>query len=175
MFGRGEQRQEDFAAFVNAASGYLTRTAFLLTGDRDAADDLVQEALVRTYASWWRVRPADARAYARRVLVNLNIDQRRRPAMLVWEAVDATEARDPEGRIDDRDELGRLLAQLAPQQRRVIVLRYFEDLSEAEIAACLGISAGSVKSTCARGLAALRKASVGARFEQRTSVLEELR
>jgi RNA polymerase sigma-70 factor (sigma-E family) len=151
-------REAEFAAFVDSASRYLTRTAFLLCGDEETASDLVQEALVRTYAVWWRVRPADARAYARRVLVNLNIDRYRRPSAMPVATIEERAVEHAEGRVDDRDELRRMLASLAPQQRRVIVLRYFDDLSEAEVAQCLGISVGSVKASCSRGLAALRGA-----------------
>ena len=146
-----------FSEFVASASGYLTRTAFLLTGDPEAARDLVQETLTRTYAAWWRVRRPDALRYARRVLVNLHIDQyrRRTPEPAAWS--DLPDHHDQYHRADDRDEARRLLAGLAPQQRRIIVLRYFADLPEAEVAACLGISVGAVKSACSRGLATLRR------------------
>ena len=147
----------EFSEFVASASAYLTRTAFLLSGNEEAARDLVQEALTRTYASWWRVRQPDALRYARRVLVNLHIDQyrRRTPEPATWPEL--PDHHNPYERADDRDEVRRLLASLAPQQRRIIVLRYFADLSEAEVAASLGISVGTVKSTCSRGLAALRR------------------
>lgn len=151
-------REAEFTEFVESASLYLTRTAYLLCGDEETARDLVQEALARTYAVWWRVRPADARAYARRILVNLNIERYRKPAAVPHASVDGVARDDAERRVDDRDEMQRMLAALAPQQRRVIVLRYFSDLSEAEVARCLGISTGSVKSSCSRGLVALRAA-----------------
>ncbi len=150
------RRETEFTEFVGSASLYLTRTAYLLCGDAETARELVQETLVRTYAAWWRVRPADARAYARRILVNLNIDRFRKPGDLPTGSIEETDASDAVGRVDDRDEVRRMLDSLAPQQRRVIVLRYFADLSEAEVAECLGISVGSVKSSCSRGLAALR-------------------
>lgn len=149
-------RVGEFTEFVRASSGYLTRTAFLLTGSRDAASDLVQDALTRTYAAWWRVRRQDALGYTRRVLVNLNIDRWRRRGPATQEWCELPDRGDAEGRVDDRDEVARMLASLAPQQRRVIVLRYVEDLSEAEVASCLGISVGAVKSACSRGLAVLR-------------------
>ncbi|MGC3953226.1 MAG: SigE family RNA polymerase sigma factor [Propionicimonas sp.] len=154
-----------FTEFVASASGYLTRTAFLLTGDEEAARDLVQEALTRTYASWWRVRKPDALRYARRVLLNLHIDQyrRRTPEPVAWS--DLPDREDQYDRADARDEASRLLASLTPQQRRIIVLRYFADLPEAEVAACLGISVGAVKSACSRGLAALRR-SIGKTEEE---------
>ena len=157
MFSRPTPGKDgEFAEFVNSASLYLTRTAYLLCGEEETAHDLVQEALVRTYAAWWRVRPEDARAYARRVLVNLNVDRYRRPTALPTDSYDRVDPVDAESGVDQRDELRRMLAAIAPQQRRVIVLRYVDDLSEAEVAECLGISVGSVKSSCSRGLTALR-------------------
>ena len=103
------------------------------------------------------MRRPDALRYARRVLVNLHIDQRRRrtPEPTAWS--EQPDRHDQYGRSDDHDEVRRLLAGLAPQQRRIIVLRYFADLPEAEVAACLGISVGAVKSACSRGLASLRR------------------
>lgn len=154
--GHSEARQAEFTAFVNASATYLTRTAFLLCGNEETAHDLVQETILRTYAAWWRVRPGDARAYARRVLVNLNIDRHRRPPAVPVPTYDAADSRDAEGRIDDRDQLRRMLASLPPLQRRVIVLRYFDDLTEAQVAECLGIGVGSVKSASSRGLASIR-------------------
>ena len=154
--GHSEARQAEFTAFVNTSATYLTRTAFLLCGNEETAHDLVQETILRTYAAWWRVRPDDARAYARRVLVNLNIDRRRRPPAVPTQTYDAPDSRDAEGRSDDRDQLRRMLASLPPLQRRVIVLRYFDDLTEVQVAECLGIGVGSVKSAASRGLARIR-------------------
>lgn len=151
----GQQRDAEFAAFVSAASPALTKTAWLLTGDAHTAADLVQEAFVKTYLAWRRVRPETA-AYTRRVLVNLNADRwrRRRPETLT-ELVDAVRPSD-EAAVDDRDRIARMLATLPARQREVIVLRYFDDLPEAAVAELLGISVGSVKSAASRGLAALR-------------------
>ena len=149
-------RDADFSDFVRSASTPLTRTAYLLTGDRDAAAELVQEALVRTYVAWRRVHREGAMAYARRTLVNLNIDRWRRRPAVPTDVVDRVDPGDAEQRFADRDEVVRLLARLPPQQRRVIVLRYFEDLTEAAVAENLGISVGAVKSAASRGLAALR-------------------
>lgn len=149
-------RDEEFTEFVNTASGSLSWTAYLLTGDRDAAAELLQEALVKTYLAWRRVRHGEAAAYTRRVLVNLNIDRwRRRPAQ-PKDDVDGADPRNAELGVDDRDELVRMLAKLPDQQRRVVVLRYYADLSEADVAEHLGISVGAVKSAASRGLAALR-------------------
>jgi RNA polymerase sigma-70 factor (sigma-E family) len=157
MFGPPTPRQDaEYTAFVRAASGSLTRTAWLLTGDADLAAELVQEALVKTYWAWRRVRHGEASAYARRVLVNLNIDRWRRRPATPSEDLDRAVPSLAEQVIDDRDEVLRMLATLPPQQRRVIVLRYYNDLSEADVADHLGISVGAVKSAASRGLATLR-------------------
>jgi len=156
MVTRTTTREAEFVAFVSSSSRYLARTAYLLTGNTDVANDMVQESLTRTYAAWRRVRPGEARAYARRVLVNLNTDRWRRRTPAATELWDVADPGNAERTVDDRDQIARMLASLGPQQRRVIVLRYFDDLPEAEVAACLGISVGAVKSACSRGLASLR-------------------
>ena len=141
---------------MRAATPSLSWTAYLLAGDRDVAAELLQEALVRTYVAWHRVRDGEATAYARRTLVNLNTDcLRRRPVVLLFDP-DRPDPANAERGVDDRDQLVRMLATLPPQQRRVIVLRYLDDLTEADVAACLGISLGTVKSAASRGLSALR-------------------
>jgi RNA polymerase sigma-70 factor (sigma-E family) len=151
-------RDAEFAEFVTAATPSLSWTALLLTGNRASAAELLQEGFLRTYLAWPRVRRADAIAYTRRTLVNLSIDiNRTRPAPPV-EVFDHPDRRDAEAEFDNRDELLRMLAGLPQQQRRVIVLRYFEDLTEAATAECLGISLGAVKSAASRGLATLRDA-----------------
>ncbi len=157
MFGRPTSaRDAEFAQFVRAATPSLSWTAYLITGDRHTAADLVQEALVRTYVAWPRVRDGEATAYARRALVNVGIDRWRARPAIPAETLDGIDRRDPQAVVDDRDQLVRMLAALPPQQRCVVVLRYLDDLSEAEVAACLGISVGAVKSATSRGLAALR-------------------
>ena len=141
---------------MRAATPSLSWTAYLLASDRDVAAELLQEALVRTYVAWHRVRDGEATAYARRTLVNLNTDRlRRRPVVLLFDP-DRPDPANAERGVDDRDQLVRMLATLPPQQRRVIVLRYLDDLTEADVAACLGISLGTVKSAASRGLSALR-------------------
>ena len=149
-------RDAAFTAFVQQATPSLQRTAWLLTGDHDAAHDLVQAALVRTYVAWPRVRPETAVAYARRVLVNERTDRWRRHGS------ELTVANPPEApsaagsTTEDRDVVVRLLATLPEQQRKVVVLRYYVDLSEQATADALNISVGSVKSAASRGLATLR-------------------
>lgn len=157
MWGiRKAERDEEFTAFLREATPSLGRTAWLLTGDRTLAADLVQESLVRTYAAWSRVRREDALAYTRRTLVNTHISSwRRRHGEVVAELPErATDSH--EGGVADRDEVAHLLAVLPAQQRAVLALRYVEDLSEADIARTLAIPPGTVKSAASRGLAALR-------------------
>jgi RNA polymerase sigma-70 factor (sigma-E family) len=156
----GFRRDAEFSAFVADASPSLGRTAWLLTGDPDAAAELLQATLVKTYVAWPRVRPGEATAYARRIMVNTSIDgwRRRRetPGLPMTEQGQPSE----EAAFDERERLGRVLAALPLQQRRVIVLRFLHDLSEKAVADELGLPVGTVKSSAARGLATLRNALV---------------
>jgi RNA polymerase sigma-70 factor (sigma-E family) len=156
-----------FRAFVEANGASLLHAARLLTGDHHRGEDLVQTALTRLYLKWGRV---DAPLpYARKALVTAHIDQTRRrwwgerPTETLPEPV--TPATPVETvASDSRDELRRLLAELAPRDRAVVVLRYYCDLSEQDTAASLGLPVGTVKSSCARALARLRvEATSGAR------------
>jgi RNA polymerase sigma-70 factor (sigma-E family) len=157
--GAAVAEAEEFPDFVRSASPHLLHTAWLLTGDRHRAEDLVQIALVRTYAAWHRVRTEDAVAYARRVLVNAQHDWwRRRPwrEQPVDQLPDAPAAGDSAGRLHDRDALVRALGRLGVRERAVVVLRYYTDLDIEAVADLLGISTGTVKSTASRALAKLR-------------------
>lgn len=152
---------EEFAAFMAEAIPALSRTAWLLCGDVHRAEELVQQALTRTYLAWPKARQRDPLAYTRRTLTNLRIDSWRRHRREVLTAP----ADVPEGRVEsgveqhaDRDQLVRALATLTPRQRRVVVLRHLEGLSEREVADDLGVSVGTVKSTASRGLGQLRTA-----------------
>jgi RNA polymerase sigma-70 factor (sigma-E family) len=157
MFGTSKaERDAAFTEFMTAATPSLLRTAWLLTGSADAAHDLVQAALVKTYAAWSRVRREDALAYARRVLVNEKTDRWRKGHGEITVADLPESAQQVNTRVEDRDEAARLLALLPDQQRRVIVLRYYNDLSEQAVAELLGLSVGGVKSSASRGLATLR-------------------
>ena len=160
----GQSADAEFDEFAAAAWPRLRRSAYLLTGDYHLAEDLAQTALARTYAHWRRVRRADALAYARRVLVNANIDRLRRRRMLEVRDGDqgtnlAQAASRPDERSDERDELVRMLRTLTDRERRVIVLRHYFDLSEREVADELSIAPGTVKSTLSRALAKLRVSS----------------
>jgi RNA polymerase sigma-70 factor (sigma-E family) len=154
---------DGFDEFAAAAWPRLRRSAYLLTGDHHLAEDLAQTALARTFAHWRRVRRDDALAYARKVVVNANIDRlRRRRTVEVGggsaeHALDRMADREDVVRAaSDRDQAVRLLAVLTDRERRVVVLRHYFDLSEADVATELGIAAGTVKSTLSRALAKLR-------------------
>jgi RNA polymerase sigma-70 factor (sigma-E family) len=151
-----------FEEFVAGSSARLFTMARLLTGGHRAeAEDLLQGAFERAYRRWGQVsRRADPERYVRQILVNASVDRwrrlRRHPeAPLVVTGADPGTA-DTAAAVADRDLLLRGLAALPPRQRAVLVLRYFEDLSEAQTATMLGCSVGTVKSQSARGLARLR-------------------
>jgi RNA polymerase sigma-70 factor (sigma-E family) len=154
-----------FDDFVVTSAARLGRTAALLTGDRHLAEDLLQTALAKTYLRWHRLRePAAAEAYVRRVMVNQLVRWRRRrwtgevpAAELPERAGDAGATGDAYGDSDTRAMLRAALATLPRAQRAVLVLRYFEDLTEDETARVLGCSRGTVKSRTARALARLRE------------------
>lgn len=159
--------RQEFERFVADRTAPLLRTACLITGNLTEAEDLVQEALLRVARHWPKVRNMEhPAAYARQVLVNVALDgaaQRgRRKGELaaadgagVYGLVDTRAQRDLH-KVDTRQELLGALAALPARQRAVIVLRYWEDLPEAEVAEVLGCSIGTVKSTASRGLARLR-------------------
>jgi RNA polymerase sigma-70 factor (sigma-E family) len=151
-----------FAAFVEGRSTALLRTAYLLTGDRGHAEDLLQTALLRTARRWSRAREAPE-AYARRVLINLSRDRIR---WLFRRPREAPMPPDPDSlravdagyeRVAERRVVVRALAELPIRQRQVVVLRFFEDLSVEQTAALLGFSTGTVKSYTSRALARLRE------------------
>jgi RNA polymerase sigma-70 factor (sigma-E family) len=156
-----------FEDFVRARSGSLLRTALLLVGqNRAEAEDLLQVALERAYRHWPRViRTEEPERYVRRILANASADRWRRIGSRAERTVPATQqdASIPDRTADlaERDYLLRALATLPPGQRAVLVLRYFDDLTEAQTARMLGCSVGTVKSQTARGLDKLRVA-VGA-------------
>jgi RNA polymerase sigma-70 factor (sigma-E family) len=149
----------EFTAFVAGSAKRLLRLAYLLTGDRHAADDLLQGALERTYRRWPRVYGDGApEAYVRRALINGATDRWRRRGHTSESALgDVDVAQDDAGEsIVTHDAIMRAVKRLPTGQRAVLVLRYFEDMTEAQTAAVLGCSVGSVKSQHARALAGLR-------------------
>ncbi|MDL5201491.1 SigE family RNA polymerase sigma factor [Streptomyces sp. ALI-76-A] len=148
-----------FQEFVRARWSRLVRTAYLLTGDAHHAEDLTQTALAKAYRSWRRVSRSDnPEAYVRRMLVTCNSDRfrKRRVAEALTAAPPETAGRDAFSWADERSALLGALAGLPPKQRAVIVMRYWEDLPEAEVAEILGCSPGTVKSQASKGLAKLR-------------------
>jgi RNA polymerase sigma-70 factor (sigma-E family) len=157
------QSEAAFEEFVLGRQAALFRTAFLLTGDRGHAEDLLQGALERTYQHWPRVAAAgNPDAYVRRIVVNLANDRWRSRRHVVEQGLDAAAAasvRDSEAeQVESRDLVVRALRRVPVRMRTVLVLRYFEELSEAETAAVMGCSVGTVKSQAARGLERLRAA-----------------
>ncbi|MFC7308492.1 SigE family RNA polymerase sigma factor [Streptomyces monticola] len=162
----GERKQaldDEFQGFVNSRWPRLMRTAFLLTGDRHAAEDLVQSSLERAYVSWRKVSAAgDPDAYVRRIMVNTHARRHRRKLKEILSVRDASpvpevaERGDRMAQAEDRSVLMRALAQLPARQREAVVLRYWEDLTETQTAETMGCSVGSVKSNAAKGIAKLR-------------------
>ena len=153
-------RDAEFAAYMSARQPGLLRTAYLLTGNRHEAEDLVQTALAKLYLSWDKVERRElVDGYVRRILVNEHHSLWRR----AWKRREypSDDLPDRRGSTDRYDEglseaLWNFVRTLPPKQRAVVVLRYYEDLSEAETAETLGISVGTVKSQCSRALAQLR-------------------
>jgi RNA polymerase sigma-70 factor (sigma-E family) len=152
------RRFDGLDTLVAERGNALLATAVLLTGSRAAGEDLLQAALERLMRSWSRVRE-DRERYLKRTMYHLAIDQwrhrRRRPEVFIEHdppgQPDATDA------LDLRDAMSRALAQLAPKQRATLVLRYWEQLTEAETAEALGCSVGTVKSNASRALSRLRE------------------
>lgn len=146
---------EMFADFVRERSPELLRSAWLLTGDWHAAHDLVQVALEKSWPRWGR-RIDHPDAYVRRVMLTTYLSWRKRRWTAEIPTAELPEAEATAERTDLRLTLLDVLTELTPRQRAVVVLRYFDDLSEAETAAVLGCSIGSVKAHASRGLQQLR-------------------
>jgi RNA polymerase sigma-70 factor (sigma-E family) len=150
--------------FLAERADRLLRTAVLLTGSREAGQDLLQTALERLLRHW-RTLSGDPEGYLRRTLYNLAADGFRRQGRLQRKLLllrtDTRPPPDVTAQVDLRDALVRMLLQLPPRQRAVLVLRYWEQLSEAETAAVLGWPEGTVKSAASRGLRRLRELAEG--------------
>ena len=158
---------DGFREFVQGRSPSLLRTAWMLTGDAAAAEDLLQTALARTWPHWSRVSQGQPSAYVRAVMVRTNASWRAR----FWTREKATDLTtvgdgipidqyadtDPSGPVTDRVVLVEALAELPVRQRQAVVLRYFDDLSVREVAEIMACSEGTVKSQTAKGLARLRQ------------------
>ncbi|MFF2204535.1 SigE family RNA polymerase sigma factor [Streptomyces sp. NPDC058145] len=164
MGERKQARNEEFQSFMTGRWPRLMRTAYLLTGEQHAAEDLVQSTLERAFVAWRRVGAADdPEAYVRRVMMNLHARRHRRSLKeflaprddsgLVREVADTG---DRIAQADDRSALLTALAALPTRQREAVVLRYWEDLTETQVAEAMGCSVGTVKSNAAKGIAKLR-------------------
>jgi RNA polymerase sigma-70 factor (sigma-E family) len=164
---RPSRSREEFDQFVEDSVDGLLRTAYLIAWDFAAAEDLVQECLLRVARQWPRVRSMEYRtAYTRKVLVNLALDDGRSRsrhrdelghagAHSVGEHEDDSAVR-VFGGVESSTDLTKALGQLAPRHRVTLILRYFDDLPEAQVAEVMGCSVGTVKSTTSRALERLR-------------------
>jgi RNA polymerase sigma-70 factor (sigma-E family) len=152
--------RDTFTAWATGRQLALFRVAYLLSGDRHRAEDLLQETLIKVAARWPRLRDGDPDAYARTILVRDNISwwRRRRRETLVAVAPERSSGGDFEA-VDRRLIVAEALDRLTPRQRAVLVLRYYDDLTEQQTAAALGVSTGTVKAHAHHGLARLREAA----------------
>lgn len=169
----GDSRQEGgevdatgdpaFLEFVRSRSAALLRSAYLLTGDRHLAEDLVQTALAKTALRWDRIDQRNAEAYTRRVLYHEQVDGWRRKRVAEAFPGELPDRADRHGSESEHSDLKlavqQALSRLGPRQRAVVVLRFFEDRTERETAEILGCSIGTVKSQAHRALATLRTAA----------------
>ncbi|ANP54720.1 RNA polymerase sigma-70 factor (sigma-E family) [Streptomyces griseochromogenes] len=164
MGDRKQARDEEFQNFMIGRWPRLMRTAFLLTGEQHAAEDLVQSTLEQVYVHWRKVNSADdPEAYVRRVMINAHARRHRRRLKEFLAPKDDSglvrevpETGDRIAQADDRGALLKALAQLPARQREAVVLRYWEDLTETQTAEAMGCSVGTVKSNAAKGIAKLR-------------------
>lgn len=162
---RGSARRDpaDFAAFVHARSASLHRAAYLLVGERGLAQDLVQEALTKTYVAWPKLRePAAAEAYTRKAITTTAIGWYRRKGWhgerpVAETPADAAVGADHAETVAQGDAVWAVVQALPPRQRAAVVLRYYEDLTEAQTAEQMGCAVGTVKSQVAAALRTLRR------------------
>ena len=148
-----------FRDYVTARGPSLLRAACLLTGNRADAEDLVQAALVKTYLAWNRIEDLGALdGYVRRAMINTHISwwRRRKVEEYPTDEIPDQAVADHAGLSDLQETLRRAIERLPQRMRAAVVLRFYEDMTEAEIAAALGVSLGTVKSTVSRAVARLR-------------------
>ncbi|WP_159941618.1 MULTISPECIES: SigE family RNA polymerase sigma factor [unclassified Nocardiopsis] len=153
-------RYDEFSRYVAERGPALLRMARSLTGNHADAEDLLQAALVKTFLSWDRIANPKARdGYVRRAMVNTQISEWRRNRLDVFPTDEIPEQRvdDPTWRIDLADVVERATDRLPERQRTTVVLRFYEDLTEAQIAARMGVTIGTVKSTLSRAVEKLRR------------------
>ena len=147
---------ESYTAFVRARQGALLRAAYLLTGDRHRAEDLVQGALVKLAEHWPKVKDGYPEAFVRTVLYRDSVSWWRRHGRERLGPVPDAPSGDAADDVPDRLLLAAALARLTPRQRAVVVLRFFEDLSTAEAARALNVSVGTIESQTSVALGRLR-------------------
>jgi RNA polymerase sigma-70 factor (sigma-E family) len=154
-----ERDTTSFVEFAEARSAAMFRTAFLMLGDHGMAEDLLQEALTKTYVAWPRLRDVNAaESYTRKAITTTAISWWRRKS---WRnelphAEISAETAAPAGALEERDWMWRELQRLPPRQRATLVLRYYEDLTEAQTAEAMRCSVGTVKSQASDALKRLR-------------------
>ena len=152
-------RETDLREYVAARGAALSRAAYLLTGDHQAAEDLVQDTYVVMVQRWRKAKRLDPDAYVRRILYSRFVDgwRRRRLLEVPWSSPPDSPAGDVVGAATDRITLHEALARLTPRQRAVLVLRFYEDLTEVQTAAVLDVSPNTVKSQTRVALLRLRE------------------
>ncbi len=151
------QGRESFDAWVRSCQVSLVRSAFLMTGDSHHSQDLVQEALVKVAARWEKLRAENPDGYARRIIYRDHISWWRRKLAVPVDELPERSLGDPSEASVDSLVIGQALARLTKKQRAVLVLRYFDDLTEKQVAEILGVSVGTVKSQSSAALARLRQ------------------
>lgn len=157
MVGMVDDRERRFRDFFSAESEPLRRLALFLTADREEAADLAQETLARVYRAWGRIHDQDPGPYARRTLVNLVRSQHRRKVLRIRERQTVVDvAHGHSHQVEDWLTIAQALKTLSPVRRAVVVLRFYEDLPEAEIAKILDRPIGTIKSDLHRALNKLR-------------------
>ncbi|MBL7255581.1 SigE family RNA polymerase sigma factor [Paractinoplanes lichenicola] len=154
---------DDFRDFVRERSPALSRHAYLLTGDHQLAEDLLQSALASVYRHWRRVRDDNPEAYLRRAIYHQHVSwwRRRRVPEHLTGAPPETARDDPAEATALRLSLAQALATLSPKQRAVVVLRFYDDLTEAQAADVLGVRVGTVKRHAHDALRRLREIAPG--------------
>jgi RNA polymerase sigma-70 factor (sigma-E family) len=158
--GVDDEARARFGEFASSRMPALIRVAYLLTGDQHAAEDLVQSALAKTLARWGSLRHADPEGYVRAVMYREQVSWWRRLALHretpVGSPAEVT-CPDPNEQLGLREAMRMALLQLSPAQRTVLVLRYYEDLTETQVAEALGCSVGTVRSRTHRAVTRLRE------------------
>ncbi len=153
---RSRERDAEFKAFYDSEARRVRELALFLVGDRELAADLAQEAFLRTYRSWHRIRRGDPGPYVRRTLVNLCKNSHRRKALERRQRQEPPRVAAPSRDVDEALRVAAALQEIPRARRAALLLRYYEDMSDAQIAEVLDRPLGTVKSDIRRGLQQLR-------------------